>query len=882
MKYLVLSLLTITTFFGYSKAPGSSGNIVETILLEDNWNLSSSKALSVSLQELSSKGDTSNVGWVQTSVPNSVLGSLVQAGVYKDIYSGMNMKDIPTEQFKTSWVYHNSFEYDVNKKEFYTLDLDGINYKANIWLNGKQIADTATVFGVYKQYQFDISKSLQKTNNLVIEVFPPVPGDFTIGFVDWAPVPADNNMGIWRNVAITRSKSVTLDQTFVYADFDVKNAQEADLHLSTVLSNNTKKKQKLTLKGVLTGEDGITIDFTHQVTLEALTTKEIKLSPKDIPALKVVNPKLWWPHTLGEPNLYKLNLQANVGDQVSSSETVTFGIRKVEDYINEFGHRGYIINGHKILIKGAGWVDDLILNNTHEYDEAQVLYAKDMNFNTIRFEGFWGKNEDLYSLCDQHGLLAMVGFSCQWEWSDYLGGKKFNEEEDGFGGVVEPHERELVANYFKDQVLWLRNHPSIFVYSVGSDRLPHPELELAERKILETCDPSRPMLTSAKYMVSQHSGPSAVKMEGPYDYVTPNYWYTDTVRGGAFGFNTETGPGPQPPVIYSIEKMIPNETDRWPLDNEMWKYHSGRHAFGDMSKYLKAFDARYGASDNVEDFAAYAQIASYEAMRPMYEAFAVNRPNTTGIIQWMLNSAWPETYWQLYDSYLHPTGAYYGAKKGSRDLNVIFNYGDYNIYASNETKEAFHGQVYVQVLDTLSQVVYQDTLNTGKFGGATSLLDLNTKIDTAKLKGYFVDLVLVDLKGDEVVDNFYWLSSKPDVIDPDYKNSSWIYTPNLSFGDLNYIRHLPKAQITYKVKSLQQTGGKTTGEVEVINSASVISFFNEFTVLDKATGKPVLPVTWSDNYISLLPNQSKTIKFEFNDEYENIEVKLNGINSSVK
>ncbi len=845
------------------------------IILSDNWVLTPSSKIR-DAADFSIKGDFSSE-WTKISVPNTVMGALVSAGVYKDVYKDTNMSKIDKEQFKQAWLYAKSFNYKYIIGEYVNLNFDGINYRANIWLNGKLIADTSEVFGVYKKYSFDITDVLKAANNLVIEVYPPQPGDFTIGFVDWAPVPPDNNMGIWREVTLIKSQQVKMKETFVYANFDTKNPDIADLYLSTVLTNNTDKPARVTLNGTI-GD----ISFSKQVSLQENEEKEFKFSPADIAELKVMNPKLWWPHTLGEPNMYNLTLSSEVDNEVTFSESIDFGIRKIEDYINADGHRGYIVNGEKILIKGAGWVDDLLLTNTSSYDEAQILYAKEMNMNTIRFEGFWGKNQDLYQLCDKHGLLAMVGFSCQWEWSDYLGGKKFNEDEDGFGGVIEPDEIQLVAHYFEDQVKWLRNHPSIFVYSVGSDRLPHPDLELLEREILNKYDPSRPLLTSAKYMVSKYSGPSAVKMEGPYDYVTPNYWYTDTARGGAFGFNTETGPGPQPPVLYSINKMITDKKNQWPLDNDYWKYHSGRHAFGDMSRYLAAFNARYGESKDVEDFAKYAQIASYEAMRPMYEAFAVNRPNTTGIVQWMLNSAWPETFWQLYDSYLHPTGAYYGAMHGARNTNVIFNYGDYGVYVSNESKGIIGGHVFVSVFDTLSHIVYRDTIAFNELNGAKKLIDLNSKIDTGRLKGYFVDLKLVDDNSIQLADNFYWLSSKPDVIDPDYSHSSWIYTPNVSFGNLNYIRKLPKAHIEVKVGGFKLDNGAQVSEVSITNLSDKISFFNEFTVLSKDQ-LPVLPVQWSDNYISLLPNECKNLSVRVqNTDLQGLMVSNNLINSIVK
>jgi exo-1,4-beta-D-glucosaminidase len=873
---LLLLCISCSSSNSSSEIKTSKGGENFITTLKTEWFLHISEGIKGG-KELSEKGINPKQ-WIITEVPNTVLSSLTSAGVYKDIYRSMNMNNIPTEQFKSSWVYYKSFSWNKEKGENVILDLDGINYRANIWLNGTKIADTSTVFGVYKQYEFDITELLNDDNKLVIEVYPPIPGDFTIGFVDWAPVPADNNMGIWRGVSLVKSKGVSLTETYVYADFDVENPTSADLFISTVLENTSKEEKEITLHGEI--EE---IIFNYTLTLQGGEKRLIKLSSENVKELHILNPRLWWPHNMGNPNLYKIKFLAQVKNITTASEEVSFGIRKVTDYLNKNGHRGYRINGKKILIKGAGWVDDLLLANDEVYDEAQILYTKHMNFNTIRFEGFWGKDEHIYEMCDKHGLLLMVGFSCQWEWSEYLGGKKFNEDEDGYGGVLEPEEIKLVAGYFKDQVKWLRNHPSIFVYTVGSDRLPHPDLELREMAILKENSPNILLLSSAKLKESIHTGTSGVKMEGPYDYVTPNYWYTDTIRGGAFGFNTETGPGPQPPVMYSINKMIPNKKDQWPLDNEMWKYHSGRHAFGDMSKFLKAFDARYGKSENVEDFAKYAQIASYEAMRPMYEAFEVNRPNATGIIQWMLNSAWPETYWQLYDSYLHPTGAFYGAKNGARDVNAIYNYGDEKVYVSNESLKAIKAKLKIVILDTLSQVLYSNQLSVNIASGDVLMLDDIKSHLPSKVNAYFVDLKFIDEANELLADNLYWLSTKPDIIDPDYEHSSWVYTPNLAFTDLTYLRRLPEANVSSQV-TFSESGNWVVAKVKLTNNSNVISFFNELTlVIDNSTA--VLPVIWSDNYISLLPNEIKTIEVKVlknSVDGKKPKIVFNTINTKIK
>ena len=246
--------------------------------------------------------------------------------------------------------------------------------------------------------------------------------------------------------------------------------------------------------------------------------------------------------------------------------------------------------------------------------------------------------------------------------------------DEKYGGILTPEEIDLMSQSWQDQVIWLRNHPSIFLWMLASDKLPHPDLERKYHATFAQYDPTRPFLASAGGAGSEDvtgapatesiiSGPTGVKMLGPYAYTPPVYWFTDTKFGGAYGFNTETGPGPQIPPLESVKKMIP-EDHLWPID-DYWNFHCGRNEFVRLDRYQKAIDKRFGKSNNVEEFVRKAQVINYELMRPQFEAFSAHRYNATGVIQWMLNSSWPEMYWQLFDSYLMPNGAFYGAKKSS-------------------------------------------------------------------------------------------------------------------------------------------------------------------------------------------------------------------------
>lgn len=871
MRKILLALLAVS-FFGCSPSKKEFTDFqYKRTTLSDNWRLLSSGE-NINGKDLSS-GIILGKGDYKTRVPSTVLNSLVQAGTIKDPYFANNLAKIDTKQFKRSWWYCTSFELNASEsKQIARLILDGINYSSNIWINGNLIQKREDIYGAFNQFDIDISSHLLSgKNNIAIEVFPPEPGDFTVGFVDWAPTPPDNNMGIWRSVHLELNGPVVVKNTFIQSDLNIETLLEADLSISTELSNYADD----TISGDLIislGDDKI----KKGITLAPKEFRKVNINEQEYSELHIDQPKIWWPNNLGEPNLYTATVEFQVSGKQSGSETKTFGIRKVEDYFNEQGHRGYKVNGKPVVIKGGGWVDDLLLGNTPEYNEAQVRYAKDMNLNCIRFEGFWGSSENIYDLCDQYGMLAMVGWSCHWEWSEYLG-KEFPAEEE-LGGIVSEEEQNLVAGYFEDQVKWLRNHPSIFVWGFGSDFLHRPSLEEKYLAFLKQEDPKRPFLGAHKKWTSDITGPTGVKMEGPYDWVPPVYWYTDKDRGGNFGFNTETGPGPQPPVIESMQKMLPKDS-YWPIDT-MWNYHAGRHAFGNMDKYNNALTARYGTFDNMEDYCKWSQVASYEAIRPMFESFEQNKPEATGVVQWMLNSAWPETYWQLYDYYLVPTGAYFGTKKACQPLNLIYNYGDNQVYLVNSTNTKYSGlKLRMDAYDSGSEFRQGGEVQVDCEPNSSTPL---FKVDWTRFRRN-VAMVSLKVNNDQdsvLADNFYWISKTKDEMD-DYSTSSWVYTPTKKYADYSELLNLKRATIDVIVNRKLNKNDELEFEVQLKNMSKYISFFNELKVVQENTDQRIFePIIWSDNYVSLLPNESRLITITVPNETElKYEIKINAINT---
>ncbi|MBN2214043.1 MAG: glycoside hydrolase family 2 [Bacteroidales bacterium] len=810
-----------------------------------NWELFSSESVNADGKTISSSGFKVENGY-EVEVPATVMAALVRNEVYKDIFFSDNLKYVSDKPFKIPWWYRKTFHIDSRTdSEYFTLVFEGLNYKANIWLNGLKIGAADSVRGCFRMFDFDVTPYIHTgENTLAVEIYPPEWGDLTIGFVDWNPWPPDNNMGLWRPVKLLKTGKVALKNVFVKPSLNTETLKEARLDVSADLVNHSDD--------VLTGQVEVQLEelnIRQDFSIDPHELKTIVFSPADYPGLILRNPRIWWPNNLGDPSLYQMRIKVIQDSAASDERSVRFGIRDVTEYFNENGHRGFMINGEKLLVKGAGWTDDMFLDDTDEKVKNQIRYVKHMNLNTIRLEGFWGRNEKLYDFADENGILIMIGWSCQWEWEPYCG-----RTEDEYLAIRTPEEISEHARAYQDQLEWLRNHPSVFLWIYGSDKLVVPELENRLNGIIAAKDGTRPVLGSCGSAVSQVTGPSGVKMNGPYGYVTPNYWYVDEKKGGAFGFNTETGPGIQPSPAESIKKMISSD-HLWPIDS-IWEFHLGRREFTTFRHWMKPFNARYGPENNVESFSFKAQMANYEAMRPMFEAFHINRPNSTGIIQWMLNSAFPNMLWQLFDWYLMPNGAFYGAKNGCRPLNIIYNYKDRGIYLSNDYHHDFSDlSAEISIFNTSGKEVFSKSLK--------AIIGKNQPVkifEIPELRNhtttYFLDLRLKGNKGEPEAINFYWLSTREDILD--YDNSEWYLTGNSSYADLTGINSMDEIEIEVKHDFISQ-GDTLFVRVSLENPTDQLAFFIELILKGKKSGRYILPVFWEDNYISLLPGEKREI-----------------------
>jgi exo-1,4-beta-D-glucosaminidase len=641
-------------------------------------------------------------------------------------------------------------------------------------------------------------------------------------------------MGLWRDVYVTASGPVALRHPHVVTHFDLPSLQTAHLTVTGDLHNASQQPLRGTLRGQIEN-----IQFSQPVELGAGESKVVTFAPERFPQLNMKQPRVWWPAQLGPQDLYELKMEFEVDGRVSDRQAIRFGIRQVTSELNEKGYRVFKINGQKILIRGAGWAPDMLLRSTPERQEAEIRYVRDMNLNAIRMEGKI-ENEHFLELCDRYGILIQAGWCCcdHWEkWEDW-----------------DAEDYTVSAESLKDQIRLLRSHPCLFDWLNGSDGPPPPKVEEMYIKILQELQWPNPFQSSATAKPTPVSGPTGLKMTGPYEYVPPSYWLTDTERGGAHGYNTETSPGPAIPPLGSLRMMLPAE-HLWPID-EYWNFHAGGGAFSSLKVFTEALNARYGTAATLEDYVQKAQVMAYEGQRAMFEAFGRNKYTSTGVIQWMLNNAWPSMIWHLYDYYLRPGGGYFGSKKACELLHVQYSYDDRSIVVVNSSYKPFAGMkvtATVYNLDLAEKFKRDATLDVAP--------DSSTRVFVLpELSGltttYFLKLTLRDSAGKVVSSNFYWLSTAPEVLD--WEKSKWYYTPTKSFADFTALQNLPKVELEVASRFVHEKQ-EGVARVAVTNRGPHLAFFVHLRITKGRGGEELLPILWEDNYFSLLPGEKREV-----------------------
>jgi len=822
----------------------------QTQLLQ-NWRVQNSAHVTASPQAISKVGfDDSS--WYPTVVPanGTVMATLLYNNVYSNLTYGTNLQQVQSKQFSTPWWYRT--EFPVNGKYRSTVTFKGINYRANIWVDGRQIGNSSYVMGTFDYFTFEIRPSAD-TVAFAVEVYKPnlyldgvsnLTGlDLAITFVDWSVPTPDANMGLWQDVVLKSSGPVTIAYPMVETTLNSQGG--ATLRILADLTNlATDGSTSGTLTAVLSE---IGTCFLN-VRVPASSTQSTFITADQCAALNVKNPKLWWPAQMGNPYLYNLTLTFSVDGVVSDSLQTPFGIRQITDELMN-GHRLYKINGLPILIRGAGWSPDLFQRTDPDRQEIEIQYTLHMNLNAIRLEGKF-ENDHLFDLADRYGVLMLPGICCCDAWQAW---KLWKDEQ-----------RIVAAQSIATQAKRLRIHPSVLVFLYSSDELPPQSVEQMYLDVFHKVYWPNPLLSSAADAPSKLTGPSGVKMSGPYSWVPPNYWLLDNSSvGGAFGFLTEGGPGESPMTWQSLTLTIP-PNHYWPIDS-VWNYHCGAYygSFATLSRFTDPLNARYGTAKSVADYVQKSQLATYEGQRAMFEGYSRNKYDATGVIQWMLNNPFSEMIWHLYDIYLDQGGGYYGSKKACEPLHIMYSYNDGSIWIVNslyQTVPAVAAKIAVYNIN--GGVLFTKTVNAGPFKSDSAVPILTLPEISGLTSTYFLRLNVTSTAVTEASENVYWLSTKKDVLN--WSKSTWYNTPCTAYADFTLLETLPKVTLTKSFSSTETKSGDILLTATVVNtSPRNVAFFVHVRAVRAKSGTNVLPIFWDDNYVTIFPNEQKTFVAQF-------------------
>jgi exo-1,4-beta-D-glucosaminidase len=859
----------------------------ETIQLQANWFLASAKQ-AVDAGESISRSGYSTKGWYPVRhVPATVLQILQEDGVYPDLYVGKNLvSKVPPDLYKQDWWYRTSFTAPKDGK-VYWLDFSGINYRAEIWLNGKRIADNKQVAGMYVATELNVTGAIVpgQVNTLAVKVTPEraiqdVNGveladswfDSLNGkYIGYGSAPgkngipvsfvSDRNAGIWKPVTLHVTGPVQIEHPAVTTVLPLPKTNSAKLTVFATLENGSAHPVHGVLLGRISRPGRPEIQIQQRVTLSSRESREITFTPERFRQLAVNNPDLWWPYTMGQPNLYDLELQfSEEGErEISDRHAIRFGIRTVtqhrdqDEQFPDLGKGGnfYLqVNGKDFLVRGAVYAPDLLYRDDPAREDAIMQYVKDMGLNMLRWESKIS-SERIVELADQAGVPLMFGWMCCNQWEKW---EQWNAED-----------QTVARKSVRSQILMLRSHPAVFIWAHGSDGRPPPPVLQDYHRILEDLHWQNTTLDTVSSFAKDSKGNrlwSGIIMEGPYSWRPPSYWFSG-LYPPARGAAAEQGDNEIIPPYESLKKFIPPDK-LWPI-NDTWFFHSGSaQGNNTLRNVQRVIEKRYGAAHSAEEFAEKAQLAQYENTRAQFEDFAANGwADHKMTIYWEMNSHWPSFFGHIFDYYLKPGGAYFGAKMGLRPLSVVFDYyaRDKNhghIRVVNQTMEARRNlQVRVRVYDLDGKTAFDQR--------GTVAVDAQGVVEAMALPAmrnitpvYFVRCELFDATGVKIVDNVYWQSVKPDNLGPrandtafDLKQEQW--------ADLTALQSMAKVNLEVK-GTVRKAPGGNEAMVSLHNPTRQIAFFVRAEITGGKDGNEILPITYDNNYVTVFPGETVQIR----------------------
>ena len=801
--------------------------------------------------------------WMPAIVPGTVLNSLVHNKVYPEPYYGLNNKldkDIIPDlakvgrEFYTYW-----FRTEFNIPESYKdkivwLQVDGINYRAEIWVNGQLLS---CMSGMFRQDYINITDYAQvgKANALAIKVYPvDVPG--TIKPKRWGAVGEfhnggdgniglnttmlmsvgwdftfndgirDRNTGIWKNISLYATDKAVLRNPFIKSDLAKPGYDLSRQTVSVEVTNPTQQKVKCLIKGEIVGEN---ISFSKEIEMFRGERKEVTFTADEFPQLIIKNPRLWWPLFKGKPELYELKMTALVDGKISDEVKTRFGIREItSDQNTPDQSRQFYVNGKKIFIRGTNWIPEGMLRTSDERTYAELRYTKQSGINLIRM---WGggiaESDYFFQLCDEMGFLVWQEF-----WMT--------------GDTKHPHDADLYLSNVEATVKRLRNHPSLAYYVSSNESTEMP----GAKDLIMKLDGTR-----GYQMQSECDG---VHDGSPYKQVNPMQHYENTAseRGSRVdGFNPEYG-APTIPTVETLREVM-DEKDLWPINKEVWDYHDGG-GFHLMTSMYTDLTNNYGTSSSIEEFVAKGQLVGAMNSKSIWEVWNYNKFDygdryASGLLFWYHNCPVRQVCARMWDYSLEPTASLYHTQNALAPLHPQFDYLKNTVSVYNDYYRSFKGyKVTAEVYDIKSKKVWakSQAVDLPEDGVANDVFVIDFPANISQV--HFIKLYLYDDKGKLVSDNFYWRSNDK------YEGSKTLTGPTSSgfesLGDLK--------EVALKVKSgVSKKEDWQVMELSIQNPSSSIAFFVQLQYIDQ-NGKPVRPSFYSDNFFSLLPGESKKIVVE--------------------
>jgi exo-1,4-beta-D-glucosaminidase len=851
-----------------------------TTELAQGWKLASAKGLPADGRTISTPGYRDD-GWhTVTQMPATVLDVLQRDGTYPDLYYGTNLADkVPQDLYRQDWWYRTTFDAPGGHST-YQLQFPGINYRAEIWLNGHLVADSSQIVGMYTAHQLDVTRWIRSGPNvLAVKVIPEralqdVDGvelaDSWYDWINWRYLgyqgpgknPAngnsfvpDRNAGIFKPVYLRTAGAVEIGDATVNTELPLPRTDSARLTVYANVHNSSDRRVNGVLRATISRAGKPTVTVEQPVTLSPGERRELTFSPARFTELTVEHPDLWWPYTMGDPSLYDLKLEFRQYNRVTDTSAQRFGIRTIaqhrdnDEQFPELGSGGsfYLtVNGRDYLIRGAVYTPDLLFDNDPDREDAILRYAKDLGLNMLRLESKI-PGERLVERADELGIPLMIGWMCCNQW------EKWDQWDD--------EDRAVALDSLRSQILMLRSHASAAIWANGSDGLPPEPLRGQYHAVLRDLHWQNAVVDTVSSFGhdDEHGEPQwdGIHMAGPYSWRPPSYWFSGRY-GATRGSNAEQGDNEHIPPLASLKEFIPPDK-LWPI-NDTWSFHAGSNpGNASLTSIQRAVNRRYGVSSGAEEFTRKAQLAHYESTRAQFEAFAANGwANHKMTIYWMLNSHWPSFFGNIFDYYLRPGGAYYGAKAGLRPLSLVFdayaggNHGTAEIKVVNQSPRDVSGlRARVRVYDLAGRVRDDRTVDdvAVSAGGAHTVLTLPREARDSRV--FFVRAELLDGAGKVVSQNVYWQSQQPDDVG-DPANDSAFELRQVSWADMTPLNYLAKAPL--------QVSAKRTGDRDIAirlhNPGKQLAFFERAEITGTPDGDEILPIEYTDNYVTVFPGET--------------------------